>query len=53
MDPAIVVYDLPGHRARCRQCRTSLCAEARRIADAQQEAWLDAAIASKPWKVRA
>lgn len=53
--PAIVVFDLPLHRAKCNRCRGAgaLCAEARRIAEGQQEAWLDAAIASVPWKVRA
>ena len=53
--PAIVVFDLPLHRAKCNRCRGagSLCAEALKIAEAQSEAFVDAALASVTWKVRA
>jgi hypothetical protein len=50
--PAIVVIDLPGHRAKCRRCGVSLCAEGRAIAESRATVMRDAALAAAPWRVR-
>lgn len=47
----IEVVDLPGHRTGCVECRTQrLCDVGRQLAEAQTDAWLDAA--AHGWVIR-